>query len=122
MTDNDLWSINLFSPMTLNEITQGDECEERDWEPSSVVECLPNVCKVQGSVPNTARKERERRRKPTYILLQHLSRVSGWYAGHLRLDLAASAAVSTESKEASMTRMTTALEAPGLAPWICDVT
>lgn len=42
------WSINIFRPVTLKEVTQGDEVKREDWGPSSVVECLPNVCKVQG--------------------------------------------------------------------------
>lgn len=41
---------------------------------------------------------------------------------HLRLDLAAAAAASTESTETSVTRTTTAFEAPGLAPCTCEVT
>lgn len=107
--------------MTLNKVTQGDEHEKRAWEPSSAVEHLSDVCKAQGLMPNTSRKKK-RKDTPTHTLLQHLSGVSGLCAGHLRLDLAASAAKSTESKEVSMMTMTTALEAPGLAPWISEVT
>lgn len=107
--------------MTLNKVTQGDECEKRAWEPSSAVECLSDVYKAWGSMPNTSRKKK-RKEGPTHTLLQRLSGVSGLCAGHLRLDLAASAAMSTESQEVSMTTMTTALEAPGLAPWISEVT
>lgn len=38
-----------------------------------------------------------------------------------RLDLAAAAAASTKSVETSVTRTTTVLEAPGLAPWTSEV-
>lgn len=41
-------SISIFRPVTLKEITQGDEVKSGGWGPSSVVECLSNVCKVQG--------------------------------------------------------------------------
>ena len=44
----DQWSINIFRSVTLKDITQGDEVKRRGWGPSSVVECLPNVCKTQG--------------------------------------------------------------------------
>lgn len=64
----------------------------------------------------------KRERTPAYPRLQPFGGISGLSTRHLRLDVAASAAVSTESKEVSMMRMTTALEAPGLAPWICEVT
>lgn len=54
-------------------------------------------------------------------LLWHLRKVSGLCTRHSRLDLAASAAASTESVEMSITRMTTAFEAPGLAPCTSEV-
>lgn len=48
-------------------------------------------------------------------------RLTGLNPGHSRLDLAAAAAASTESMEEPVTRITTTLEAPGLAPWTWDV-
>lgn len=64
-------------------------------------------------------KKGKRERTPTP---QPFSGNSGLCSRHLRLDVAASTAESTESKEVSMMSMTTALEASGLAPWICEVT
>ena len=55
-------------------------------------------------------------------VLQQVGGSSGPYSGHLRLDLAAAAAASTESVEVSVTMMTTAFEASGLAPWTWDMT
>ena len=46
---------------------------------------------------------------------------TGLNSGHSRLDLAAAAAASTESMEEPVTRITTTLEALGLAPWTWDV-
>lgn len=75
-------------------------------------------------MPNTAREEKKgkRERMPTYPRLQPFSGISELCSRHLRLDVAASTAEFTESKEVSMMRMTTALEASGLAPWIGEVT